>query len=110
MTSSKSEAAVIIKRDRDGASSYGSHAAAVTFWLLRHGDAPFDANGARDPNPPLSELGWRQSRAAGTRLRRHNFTHIVASPLLRSRETIESLGALGVAAEEVDWLSEITYP
>lgn len=61
--------------------------------LLRHGKAPTlaEAKVARDADRPLSDVGRRQAKKAGEALAELDCrpTLILASPLLRARETAE---------------------
>jgi len=66
--------------------------------IVRHGEA---APGNPDELRPLTAEGREHARALGLRLRDEGFAPdaVVASPLLRARETAE---ALGFGAPEVD--------
>jgi broad specificity phosphatase PhoE len=74
--------------------------------LVRHGRP--DEGGAETPNdPPLSEDGRRQARAAARLLGSEGITRIIASPLRRARETAEPLAkGLGLPIEIIDLWAE----
>ena len=59
--------------------------------IVRHAEA---APGNPDELRPLTPQGRKQARAVGVRLRSEGFAPdaVVASPLLRARETAEALG------------------
>ena len=71
-------------------------------WLLRHGDA---ADGSPDSERPLTEKGERQSRSAGSALKKLGveLEACLASPKVRARETArlacEALGGPEVTVE-----------
>ncbi len=79
--------------------------------LLRHGQTAVNAEGRLQGriDAPLTELGRRQAAAAAAAV--GSPARIVASPLLRARQTAEALGVAGVDVEvEVDdrWI-ELDY-
>jgi probable phosphoglycerate mutase len=59
--------------------------------LARHGETPWNAEGRYQGqiDIPLSEVGERQARSLGERLREVAITRAVASPLARARRTAE---------------------
>jgi probable phosphoglycerate mutase len=59
-------------------------------------------------DPPLSEEGRRQAEATAEFLAGERVDHVVASPLLRARQTAEPLATrLGLSVEAVGGLTEI---
>lgn len=60
--------------------------------LIRHGDCYQRLSGEDPHDPPLSELGHRQTAALAGRLRRLPVAAVYASPLRRARQTAEALG------------------
>ena len=79
--------------------------------LLRHGQSTWNAQGRWQgwADPPLSDLGREQARNAAAHLRDVELDAVVASDLLRARQTAETLVAelgLDVAIEIVDGLRE----
>lgn len=66
--------------------------------LLRHAHAEAPA-GVDDIDRPLSEVGLAEARAAGDWLREQDWLpdRVLVSPALRTRQTLEALGALGEA-------------
>jgi broad specificity phosphatase PhoE len=79
-------------------------------YLVRHGQTEANARGLLlgRADPPLSELGRRQAAALRDLL--PGSARIVASPLIRTRETAEALGEENGATVELDdrWL-ELDY-
>jgi broad specificity phosphatase PhoE len=64
---------------------------ARSYLCLRHGATDWNRQGlfqGRTDNP-LNDTGIAQAHAAAERLRKHSFDHVVASPLLRARQTAE---------------------
>lgn len=77
-------------------------------WLLRHGDTEWTEEelhtGRREV--PLSEAGREQARAAGGRLARERFDHVLVSPQVRAQQTCELAGFAARARdcpELVEW-------
>ena len=73
--------------------------------LARHGETPWNAEGRYQGqiDIPLSEIGERQARDLGERLREVTITRAVASPLLRARRTAElALGDTRMAMLQLD--------
>ena len=80
----------------------------MRLYVVRHGDAahtPYTYGVAK----PLTELGWRQARAAGEALRGHGITHIYSSTVRRTQETAEAIAAaLGLPVEHSDdWVEHL---
>jgi broad specificity phosphatase PhoE len=73
------------------------------FYYVRHGQST--ANEARliaDNTPELTQLGRDQALATARKLADKNITKILTSPLIRARQTAETIAAeLGVAAENI---------
>jgi broad specificity phosphatase PhoE len=82
--------------------------------LLRHGESVHNAQRSGEPaahseQDRLTEKGVEQARAAGAGLRGLGVTRLLSSPLRRARETAAAVGdALGLEAEEVDYIGELT--
>ena len=73
--------------------------------LARHGETPWNAEGRYQGqiDIPLSEVGERQARDLGERLRGVRITRAVASPLARARRTAElALGETRMAMLRFD--------
>lgn len=69
---------------------------ATTVDLLRHGEPAGGRKFRGSVDDPLSELGWRQMRAAvaaATTANEHSWQQIISSPLLRSAEFAAELAA-----------------
>lgn len=78
---------------------------AVELWLVRHGQAAFDA----DDYDQLTDLGWQQARWLGEHLAAlgTGFDRIAAGTLRRQQETAHALTeALGGMVETVPGLEE----
>lgn len=60
--------------------------------LVRHG-RPDEGHAERPHDPPLREDGWGQARAVGAFLANEGVSRVVASPLMRARQTAEPLAA-----------------
>jgi probable phosphoglycerate mutase len=77
---------------------------ARTVWLIRHAESEWNAQGRwqgqRDPS--LSERGQLQARELATSLTDAGIDAIVASDLLRARETAACIGRAAGVAVEVD--------
>ena len=76
------------------------------YFLMRHGQSEGNAKGYLDSDGEVSngltELGRTEVREAGKRLAREGITKIYASPLLRTKQTAESVAeALGIAKETI---------
>jgi broad specificity phosphatase PhoE len=82
--------------------------------LLRHGQSVHNAARSGEPaahseGDKLTEKGIEQAHAAGDGLRGLGVTRLLSSPLRRARETAGAVGeALGLEAEEVDYVGELT--
>ena len=63
--------------------------------LLRHAKSSWDDAVSRDFDRPLNKRGERAARAMGSELRALalRFDHLIASPAVRVRETLDSFGA-----------------
>ena len=61
--------------------------------IVRHGQSEWNATGRwqGQADPPLTELGLQQARAAATNLPR--FDHLAASTLIRARQTAAAISA-----------------
>lgn len=81
-------------------------------WLLlaRHGTVEGRRSGVLGcaADAPLSALGWREARSLAEAARRYRPEALVASPMLRARQTAEAVSeALGLPVEMDDDLREI---
>ncbi|MFE4392769.1 MULTISPECIES: bifunctional RNase H/acid phosphatase [Streptomycetaceae] len=87
----------------------------TTFVLLRHGETPltpekrFSGSGGSDPE--LSDKGrWQAERAAEALAARGSVQAVVASPMLRTRQTAETVAArLGLEVRYEDGLREVDF-
>ncbi|MGW3041861.1 bifunctional RNase H/acid phosphatase [Kitasatospora sp. NPDC001159] len=87
----------------------------TTFVLLRHGETPltpekrFSGSGGTDPE--LSDKGrWQAERAAEALAARGSIQAVVASPMLRTRQTAETVAArLGLEVRYEDGLREVDF-
>ncbi|MGW2249924.1 bifunctional RNase H/acid phosphatase [Kitasatospora sp. NPDC001660] len=87
----------------------------TTFVLLRHGETAltpekrFSGSGGSDPE--LSEKGrWQAERAAEALAARGSIQAVVASPMLRTRQTAETVAArLGLEVRYEDGLREVDF-
>jgi broad specificity phosphatase PhoE len=81
--------------------------------FLRHGESAHNAHGGAEPLPDsdgdrLTELGLRQAQAAGAGLAEFGITRLLTSPMRRTRETAEAVGAaLGLAPVEAPHAHEL---
>jgi len=84
--------------------------AALTLYLCRHGDTAWSSERrlAGRTDLPLIEVGERNARQLGERLRDVPFERVLASPLARARRTAE-LAGLGARAELDDRLLEMDF-
>jgi probable phosphoglycerate mutase len=74
--------------------------------LVRHG-RPDEHRPEAPHDPPLSDEGWRQAKAAAAFLADEGVSRIIASPLLRARQTAEPLAAhLGMPIETIEGWAE----
>lgn len=74
--------------------------------LIRHG-RPDEEDTMRPHDPPLRADGWQQARAVAAQLVGEGITRIVASPLLRARQTAEPLaGTLGIPIDTIEGWAE----
>lgn len=76
--------------------------------VVRHADAGDRARWARpDHERPLSPKGFRQAEALVEQLKQFQISHVVTSPYVRCRQTVEPLAtARGLAVEESEELAE----
>jgi probable phosphoglycerate mutase len=75
-----------------------------SFLCLRHGVTDWNAQGrfqGRTDNP-LNDKGISQAHAAANRLRKLSFDHVVASPLVRARQTAEIIATAAGKPLDVD--------
>jgi broad specificity phosphatase PhoE len=81
----------------------------VTLILVRHGQTAVNAEGRLQGriDAPLTDLGRLQAAACATAV--GGATRIVASPLLRARQTAEALGGAGAAVEVDERWIELDY-
>jgi broad specificity phosphatase PhoE len=80
----------------------------MTLYLVRHGRA---AAGVEDLDPGLDDVGRKQAEAAAAALFAVNATHLVTSPLRRTRETALPIGrALGLEPEARQEVAEVFDP
>ncbi len=83
------------------------------FYLLRHGQTTWNADGDRycgRTDVPLSESGRTQAALAAAALREVRFAAVYASPLQRARETAEAIAALhGLSVATDERLVEIDF-
>ena len=86
---------------------------ATTTLLLRHGETPLSTERrfAGRGDIPVTEEGLRQAAAAGDRLAaRGGIDLIVSSPLLRARQTAETVArATGAPVQADDGLAELDF-
>jgi broad specificity phosphatase PhoE len=63
-------------------------------WLIRHGETEWSLSGAHTgrTNIPLTEAGERGAIALGSRLRGHEFSLVLTSPLQRAADTCRLAG------------------
>ena len=91
------------------------HGAPTTLVLLRHGITASTVDrlfcGSRGSDPGLTPEGREQAeRAAELVARRYDVTHVVSSPLRRTRETADvAAGRLGLDVELDDDLAELAF-
>ena len=79
--------------------------------LIRHGQPEWVREGLNVMNPPLTEVGREQSRRLAEHLGDETFDEILASPLVRARETAAPLLERAGRDEVIDpWLEEIRDP
>lgn len=75
-----------------------------SFLCLRHGVTDWNRQGRFQgrTDVPLNDEGISQAHAAADRLRKLSFDHVVASPLVRARQTAEIIAAAAGKPLEVD--------
>jgi probable phosphoglycerate mutase len=73
-------------------------------WLVRHGETEWSRSGAHTGRAdiPLTAAGMEQARAVGRKLSGRAFALVLASPLVRARETCRLAGYGAVAAIDPD--------
>jgi len=79
-------------------------------YLVRHGESAGNVNPVlpRREDPPLTDRGRAQARAAARALAPRGIARVFSSPLRRARETAQAIAAdIGVAVEIVDGLTEV---
>jgi broad specificity phosphatase PhoE len=84
----------------------------IPFYFIRHGQTDWNAEGVcmGSKDIPLNEIGRCQAQEAVFLLQNEGIVHIVASPLVRAKETAEILAAsLGVSLSLDDDLKECTW-
>ena len=90
----------------------------TTLFLLRHGETPLTAarkfSGRGGADPGLTDSGRRQAERAASvlvdRLGATRLAAVIASPLLRTRQTAQAVAdRLGVAVETDDDLEEVAF-
>jgi probable phosphoglycerate mutase len=74
-------------------------------YLVRHGQTPLNESGALRglADPPLDETGLRQAQRLGNALGGRGLSAVIASPLLRARQTAQPVAeraGLAVSADE----------
>ncbi len=78
---------------------------------MRHGQPEWIRDGLSIGDPPLTEIGLRQSSAMAEALAEEHFDEVFSSPLVRAVETAEPLfERLGRAPQIDPWLEEIRNP
>jgi broad specificity phosphatase PhoE len=78
---------------------------------MRHGESTWNASGRlqhRNPTPPLTDRGRRQSSATAAALRGTRFDLVLTSPALRARQTAQIVAdVLGLDVADDDRLVEM---
>lgn len=83
-----------------------------TFYFIRHGQTDLNLRGivqGRGVNTPLNENGRKQAQAFFEAYKDVPFDKIYTSTLLRTQQTVESFVQLGIPAEELIGLDEISW-
>lgn len=82
----------------------GGLARGFRVYLARHGQTPLNAAGVLRGrlDPPLDEVGRDEARLLGRALARHHLSRVVASPLLRARQTAQAVAELVGLPVETD--------
>ena len=79
--------------------------------LVRHGQPEWIRDGVNVDDPPLTDLGHRQSSAMADHLAGERFDEVLVSPLVRARETARPLLGRFERDEVIaHWLEEIRNP
>lgn len=84
------------KEERRQGSDRGRRSGSFRVYLARHGQTPLNAAGVLRGrlDPPLDEVGRDEARRLGRALARCRPRRVVASPLLRARETAKEVADL----------------
>lgn len=80
----------------------------ATLYLLRHGDTGADGRLTGSTDLPLSEHGLDQLYQSRMLLKEKGITRVLASPMLRCRQTLDVVD-LGISPEFLDDLREIDF-
>jgi probable phosphoglycerate mutase len=86
--------------------------APVPFWFLRHGETDYNAAGLSQGalDIPLNATGRAQAGGAGPRLAGRGIARIVASPMIRARETADIVSEfLGLEVSYEAELREVVF-
>ncbi|WP_211300058.1 bifunctional RNase H/acid phosphatase [Haloactinopolyspora alba] len=118
-------ASIVAAGDEDAASEPAGVAAQVASWspelatpttliLVRHGQTPMTAarrfSGSSVEGPPLDETGRAQAQRAAQMLAPSGAVAVVASPMLRTRQTAEAVAeGLGVEVRVDDGWREVDF-
>ena len=79
----------------------------MTVLLVRHATAGHRTEGQDDQLRPLDDRGRRQAEGLVDALADYDIRHVLTSPAVRCRQTVEQLaGALGLPVEERPELAE----
>jgi probable phosphoglycerate mutase len=79
--------------------------AATTFYFVRHGETALTNSrafsGANGTNPSLNEIGFKQAENVGREIAKIKPDILIASPMLRTKQTAEAISkATGLSIEE----------
>ena len=61
-----------------------------TVYLIRHGESTFNATNRQDVDCNLTDLGRKQAKKLGERLKDIHFDFVIISPLARAQQTFEN--------------------
>jgi broad specificity phosphatase PhoE len=79
--------------------------------LIRHAQPAYVVDGVAWSDPPLTELGRRQSLLLAERAARWRVDELWVSPMVRAQETAQPVAeTVGVEVQTMDWLAEIKNP
>ncbi len=79
--------------------------------LVRHAQPEWVKDGFSVDNPPLTDLGHKQSELLGAWCKDQHFDEVLVSPLVRTQQTAAPmLNALNRVLEIEPWLEEIRNP